>query len=91
MARKPSCWSSAEAAAVPLVALTAFACLDRLPPSKQPSGEQPRVVVSGASGGTGMWCVQCKLLTPFLLWEQGFGLAVILLHLLIYNSGKEGL
>jgi NADPH:quinone reductase-like Zn-dependent oxidoreductase len=42
---------------VPLVTLTAFACLDRLPPLA-PGGAQRKVVVAGASGGTGMWCVQ---------------------------------
>ncbi|KAF1976988.1 NAD(P)-binding protein [Bimuria novae-zelandiae CBS 107.79] len=57
IARKPKGWTLAEAAAVPLVTLTAFACLDRLPPAK-PFIAHRRVVVSGASGGTGMWCVQ---------------------------------
>jgi len=59
MARKPSCWSFEEAASVPLVVLTAFACLDWLP-RKSGDGER-RVVVAGASGGTGMWCVQCMV------------------------------
>ncbi|KAF2660708.1 NAD(P)-binding protein [Lophiostoma macrostomum CBS 122681] len=57
IARKPSCWTHAEAAAVPLVVLTAFACLDWLPTEDVESGER-RVVVSGASGGVGIWCVQ---------------------------------
>ncbi|KAL1601698.1 hypothetical protein SLS60_006613 [Paraconiothyrium brasiliense] len=57
IARKPKCWTFEEAASVPLVTLTAFACLDRLPPLK-PTVAQRRVIVAGASGGTGMWCVQ---------------------------------
>ena len=61
MARKPKCWTMAEAAAVPLVALTASACLDRLSPAHT-AGAQQRIVVAGASGGTGMWCVQRELL-----------------------------
>lgn len=59
LARKPSTLSHQEAAAVPLVALTAFACLDWLPAAlKSPHAQRRRVVVSGASGGVGMWCVQ---------------------------------
>ncbi|KAF2443937.1 GroES-like protein [Karstenula rhodostoma CBS 690.94] len=57
IARKPKGWTFEEAASVPLVTLTAFACLDRLPPLK-PTVAHRRVVVAGASGGTGMWCVQ---------------------------------
>ncbi|KAF2641329.1 GroES-like protein [Massarina eburnea CBS 473.64] len=57
IARKPKVWSWQEAAAVPLVVLTAFACLDWLPKMREKEKES-RVVVSGASGGTGMWCVQ---------------------------------
>jgi reticulon-4-interacting protein 1, mitochondrial len=57
--KKPKCWTFQEAAAVPLVVLTAFACLDWLPhPSKSPNKPQRRVIVSGASGGVGIWCVQ---------------------------------
>ena len=62
VAKKPRNWSFEEAAAVPLVILTAFACLDWLPSE---SDGKRRVVVSGASGGVGMWCVQCKFRSPF--------------------------
>lgn len=59
LARMPKVWSFEEAASVPLVVLTAFACLDWLPPeSKSPNGKSRRVIVSGASGGVGMWAVQ---------------------------------
>ncbi len=57
IARKPAQWSHEEAAAVPLVVLTAFACLDWLP-AERPEDGMRRVVVAGASGGVGMWCVQ---------------------------------
>ncbi|KAF2011785.1 NAD(P)-binding protein [Aaosphaeria arxii CBS 175.79] len=57
IARKPKSWTFEQAAAVPLVALTAFACLDWLPPEDASVGQR-RVIVSGASGGVGMWCVQ---------------------------------
>jgi len=58
--KKPSSLTHEAAAAIPLVALTAFACLDWLP---MPTGSQRRVVVRGASGGTGSWIVQlAKLL-----------------------------
>ncbi|ORY12019.1 hypothetical protein BCR34DRAFT_311128 [Clohesyomyces aquaticus] len=58
---KPSCWTHEEAAAVPLVALTAFACLDWLP-AENASKSPRRVVVAGASGGVGIWCVQLSKL-----------------------------
>ena len=59
IAKMSMVWSFEEAAAVPLVALTAFACLDWLPArAKGPNGKQKRVIVSGASGGVGTWCVQ---------------------------------
>lgn len=59
VAKMPRSWGFEEAAAVPLVALTAFACLDWLPSvGKGPNIEQRRVVVAGASGGVGIWCVQ---------------------------------
>lgn len=61
VARKPQAWSREQAAAVPLVALTAFACLDWLPRVGQSLDGAPgtrHVVVNGASGGVGMWCVQ---------------------------------
>ncbi|USP73362.1 hypothetical protein yc1106_00636 [Curvularia clavata] len=59
IAKKPRSLSHPEAAAIPLVALTAFACLDWLPePSKSPNQDRPHVIVSGASGGVGIWCVQ---------------------------------
>jgi NADPH:quinone reductase-like Zn-dependent oxidoreductase len=59
IAKKPSCFTHEMAAAVPLVALTAFSCLDWLPKERKEKG-WGRVVVAGASGGVGMWCVQCK-------------------------------
>ncbi|RDW76008.1 hypothetical protein BP5796_06829 [Coleophoma crateriformis] len=55
VAKKPSCLTHEAAASIPLVALTAFACLDWLP---QASTSQRRVIVRGASGGTGSWLVQ---------------------------------
>ena len=59
VAKMPRSWGFEEAAAVPLVVLTAFSCLDWLPEvGKSLNGEKRRVVVSGASGGVGMWCVQ---------------------------------
>lgn len=59
IAKKPSTLTHHEAAATPLVVLTAFAILDWLPaPSTSPNPAQRRVIVSGASGGVGMWCVQ---------------------------------
>ncbi|KAJ4384655.1 hypothetical protein N0V86_000256 [Didymella sp. IMI 355093] len=59
VAKIPKAWGFEEAAAVPLVVLTAFACLDWLPAeSKSPNGSERRVVISGASGGVGMWAVQ---------------------------------
>jgi NADPH:quinone reductase-like Zn-dependent oxidoreductase len=58
IAKKPSKLSHHEAAATPLVVLTAFACLDRLPSESQSPNSTRRVIVSGASGGVGMWCVQ---------------------------------
>ncbi|UPX19417.1 uncharacterized protein EKO05_0009680 [Ascochyta rabiei] len=59
ISKKPTAWTFEEAASVPLVVLTAFSCLDWLPSSRQsPNGETRRVIVSGASGGVGMWCVQ---------------------------------
>ncbi|KAF2849324.1 NAD(P)-binding protein [Plenodomus tracheiphilus IPT5] len=58
IAKKPSTISHQEAAAIPLVVLTAFACLDWLPSTAQSPNSKRRVIVSGASGGVGMWCVQ---------------------------------
>lgn len=58
ISRKPRNWSHVQAASVPLVVLTAFACLAWLPGGD--GMERRRVVVAGASGGTGMWCVQCE-------------------------------
>jgi NADPH:quinone reductase-like Zn-dependent oxidoreductase len=57
IARIPVQWSYTQAAAVPLVALTAFACLDWLP-LRNEKDDKRRVIVSGASGGVGIWCVQ---------------------------------
>lgn len=58
IAKKPKTLSYEEAAAVPLVVLTAFACLDWLPTESNSPNEKRRVVISGASGGVGIWCVQ---------------------------------
>ncbi|KAH9880056.1 hypothetical protein J1614_002081 [Plenodomus biglobosus] len=58
IAKKPSTLSHQEAAAMPLVVLTAFACLDWLPSVPQSPNSTRCVIVSGASGGVGMWCVQ---------------------------------
>jgi NADPH:quinone reductase-like Zn-dependent oxidoreductase len=58
VAKKPKSLTHQEAAAIPLVVLTAFACLDWLPTESQSPNEKRRVVVSGASGGVGIWCVQ---------------------------------
>ncbi|KUJ24550.1 quinone oxidoreductase [Mollisia scopiformis] len=55
IAKKPNCFTHEQAASIPLVALTAYACLDWLPPQ---TGSQRRVIIRGASGGTGMWLVQ---------------------------------
>ncbi|KAF2685795.1 GroES-like protein [Lentithecium fluviatile CBS 122367] len=41
----------------PLIALTALACLNWLP-SESDQDSKRRVIVSGASGGVGTWCVQ---------------------------------
>ncbi|KAF2121939.1 hypothetical protein BDV96DRAFT_609060 [Lophiotrema nucula] len=56
IARKPETWSFEEAASVSLVVLTAYACLEWLPEAK--SAQKRRVIVSGASGGVGIWAVQ---------------------------------
>lgn len=49
----------AQAASIPLVALTAYACLSWLPPSGvSASQRQRKVIIRGASGGTGTWLVQ---------------------------------
>ncbi|KAF1929083.1 GroES-like protein [Didymella exigua CBS 183.55] len=59
VAKMPQAWGFEEAAAVPLVVLTAFACLAWLPAeTESPNGAARRVVVGGASGGVGMWVVQ---------------------------------
>lgn len=59
VARMPRRWGWEQGAAVPLGVLTAFACLDWLPgAAESPNQAGRRVVVSGASGGVGMWCVQ---------------------------------
>jgi NADPH:quinone reductase-like Zn-dependent oxidoreductase len=64
MAKKPNFLTHEQAASIPLVALTAYACLEWLPP---PTGSQRKVIVRGASGGTGMWLVQCKY-SKFISW-----------------------
>ncbi|KAH7085539.1 hypothetical protein BKA63DRAFT_19788 [Paraphoma chrysanthemicola] len=58
IAKKPKSLSHEQAAAIPLVVLTAFACLDWLPSESKSPNEKRRVIVSGASGGVGIWCVQ---------------------------------
>jgi NADPH:quinone reductase-like Zn-dependent oxidoreductase len=58
IAKKPTSFTHEEAASVPLVALTAFSCLDWLPVVQ---GTQRRVIVRGASGGTGSWIIQRKI------------------------------
>ncbi|PMD20889.1 GroES-like protein [Hyaloscypha hepaticicola] len=55
VAKKPGCFTHEEAASIPLVALTAYACLEWLPP---PGEIRRKVVIRGASGGTGTWLVQ---------------------------------
>ncbi|KAH8679963.1 hypothetical protein BGZ60DRAFT_503609 [Tricladium varicosporioides] len=55
IARKPDVLTHEQAASIPLVVLTAYACLGWLPPQ---TDRQRRVIVRGASGGTGMWVVQ---------------------------------
>ncbi|KAE8442857.1 hypothetical protein EG329_002599 [Mollisiaceae sp. DMI_Dod_QoI] len=57
VAKKPNCLTHEQAASIPLVALTAYACLDWLPPPP-PTGTQRKVIIRGASGGTGHWLVQ---------------------------------
>ncbi|PQE29921.1 hypothetical protein CJF32_00000591 [Rutstroemia sp. NJR-2017a WRK4] len=59
--KKPDSLSHEAAASIPLVALTAFACLDWL--LENGSTSQRKVIVRGASGGSGSWVVQlAKLL-----------------------------
>lgn len=49
----------AQAASVPLVVLTAYACLSWVPPLGSFSSQRQRkVIIRGASGGTGTWLVQ---------------------------------
>lgn len=55
VAKKPTALTHEQAASIPLVALTAYACLEWLP---SPSTARRRVVIRGASGGTGSWLVQ---------------------------------
>ncbi|KAH0609555.1 uncharacterized protein H6S33_013041 [Morchella sextelata] len=54
---KPAELSHEQAASIPLVALTAFTCLEWLPPPHK-DGTPRQVVVVGASGGTGVWTTQ---------------------------------
>ena len=60
VAKKPGCFTHVEAASIPLVALTSYACLEWLP--KTPTAQR-KVVIRGASGGTGTWLVQRKWLS----------------------------
>ncbi|KAH7403297.1 hypothetical protein BKA64DRAFT_445819 [Cadophora sp. MPI-SDFR-AT-0126] len=55
VAKKPSALTHEQAAAIPLVALTAYACLEWLPTH---TSSERRVIIRGASGGTGSWLVQ---------------------------------
>ena len=64
VAKKRGCMSHEQAASVPLVALTAYACLDWLP---RFTGSQRKVIIRGASGGTGSWLVQRKSPKPTLI------------------------
>lgn len=56
--KKPADLPHTDAASIPLVALTAMTCLEWLP--SQPGNGPKRVIVRGASGGTGIWAVQCE-------------------------------
>ncbi|KAF1956588.1 GroES-like protein [Byssothecium circinans] len=71
IAKKPGAWSWEEAAAVLLLVLNAFACLNRL--HKQ-NGK-------GGRGKWGMWCTQlAKMFGSYrwdLLWEERGALAVV--------------
>lgn len=58
IAKKPKSLTHQEAAAIPLVVLTAFSILDWLPAVSQSPNEKRRVVVAGASGGVGIWVVR---------------------------------
>ncbi|PQE20261.1 hypothetical protein CJF30_00001569 [Rutstroemia sp. NJR-2017a BBW] len=62
--KKPDSLSHEAAASIPLVALTAFACLDWLP--ENGSTSQRKVIVRGASGGSGSWVVQYYTIQPVL-------------------------
>ncbi|RFU32733.1 hypothetical protein B7463_g3598, partial [Scytalidium lignicola] len=55
IAKRPASLEPVAAASVPLVSLTAFACLDWLPPL---TSSQRKIIVRGASGGAGSWVVQ---------------------------------
>ncbi|KAK6583412.1 hypothetical protein PZA11_004488 [Diplocarpon coronariae] len=55
VAKKPTSLTHEQAASIPLVGLTAYACLEWLP---VPSDTQRKVVIRGASGGTGSWLIQ---------------------------------
>lgn len=58
IAHRPKSLDFQQTASIPLVVLTAFACLDWLPEKGKSPNEKSRVIVSGASGGVGIWCVQ---------------------------------
>ncbi|EMD96916.1 hypothetical protein COCC4DRAFT_90740, partial [Bipolaris maydis ATCC 48331] len=58
LTKKPPSLPHTSAAAIPLVALTAFACLAWLPASPGSAKHPYRIIVSGASGGVGTLCVQ---------------------------------
>ncbi|KNG52708.1 alcohol dehydrogenase [Stemphylium lycopersici] len=66
VAKKPSSLPHTTAAAIPLVALTAYACLDWLPPahlspncnSDTATDNRRHIIIAGASGGVGTYCLQ---------------------------------
>ncbi|EUC48419.1 hypothetical protein COCMIDRAFT_34104 [Bipolaris oryzae ATCC 44560] len=58
LAKKPPSLPHASASAIPLVALTAYACLSWLPSSPSTPSHPYRIIISGASGGVGTLCLQ---------------------------------
>ncbi|EUC39365.1 hypothetical protein COCCADRAFT_80522 [Bipolaris zeicola 26-R-13] len=58
LAKKPPSLPHSSASAIPLVALTAYACLSWLPSTPRTPTHPYRIIISGASGGVGTLCVQ---------------------------------
>ncbi|CAG8958386.1 hypothetical protein HYFRA_00011063 [Hymenoscyphus fraxineus] len=58
VAKKPTSLTHEQASSIPLVAMTAFSCLEWLPQLLPSSTSSRKVAIRGASGGTGMWLVQ---------------------------------